>query len=213
MAGSTPLAEVERSREQGLTFTFPPAEVRVTKYVAPSPYPRKFTYSACPKRLGTGRLCSRSLELGPSSRPSCGHDLPGVAQYRFEIVCFDAMHDRSPPLHVRVWESAAVLLGISANDFSTCTESEQVEYMRTLMERTPRLKVTLRTANCEVKALHLAWSGGRRRPYVPLPFSLRGLVRTPGIMHMPPEHTGEDSPPRLAQLTQPTTPTAEEVLR
>ncbi|CAM6099887.1 unnamed protein product [Calypogeia fissa] len=207
MAGSTPLAEVERNREQGLTFTFPPAEVRVTNYVAPRPYPRKFTYSACPFRLGTGRLCSNSLKPGPS----CSHELPGVAQYHFQIVCFDAMHDRSPPLHVRVWESAAVLLGISANDFSTCTESEQVEYMRALMERTLRLKVTLRTANCEVKALHLAWSRGR--PYVPLPLSLRGLVRTPGIMHTPPEHTGGDSPPRLAQLTQLTSPTAEEVLR
>ncbi|CAM6091867.1 unnamed protein product [Calypogeia fissa] len=180
MAGSTPLAVVERSREQGLTFTFPPAEVYVTNYVAPSPYPRKFTYSACPKRLGTGRLCSKSLELGPT----CGHNLPGAAQYRFQIVCSDASHDRSTLLYVRVWESAAVLLGISANDFSTCTESDQVEYMRALMERSPRLKVTLRTANCEVKALHLAWLGVR--PYVPLPLSLRGRVRTPGIMHMPP---------------------------
>jgi hypothetical protein len=160
MGGWTSLSEVEESRGNGDSCTFPAACVWIANFVAPNPYPRRFVYQACPERLPSGRICSKSLEFGPCLK----HDSPPIWKFRFQVVVFDAIHGGIPPLHVNMWDAASVLLGCSPEEFSGWGQVEQVAILDAVMESTPRAEIVLRTTDKGVSVQHLALLDARRLP-------------------------------------------------
>lgn len=107
------LSHVEEARAAGNKQTFSPSSVY--NFVASHPYPRKFTYSACP-------ICKKSQEFGTN----CEHKVASQFAFRFQLVLMDALHDGCPPLRAHVWDKGAQFLGTSTTDFATLSEAEQI---------------------------------------------------------------------------------------
>lgn len=146
MAPWTSLVEVEETRISGKSFSFPTTIVWAGNYVARSPYPRKFTYVACPYTNDSGFPCGKSLEFGPR----CGHDLPGIPKFRFELILFDAFYAGCKPLRVNIWDSASIFVGRSAVQFSNLSEEFQIQTIQSVVHRCPKLGVTLVVEDREV---------------------------------------------------------------
>lgn len=146
MTSWTSLSEVEEARTSGKKMTFAPALVWAANHIASSPYPRKFTYSACPGRGSAGLSCGKSLEFGPK----CAHTLAGIPKYRFQLLLFDAHHSQCSPLTAQVWDCASTLLGLTALEFSRLSEMYQMNIVQSILQCSPKLEVTVAVKDMEL---------------------------------------------------------------
>ncbi|CAM6082296.1 unnamed protein product [Calypogeia fissa] len=153
MVAWTSLAEVEDFRAAGKTVTFDPSLVWLVNYDAPNPYPRKFTYSSCPFRYKSGRVCGKSLEFSPK----CDHDLPASVSFRFHVQMIDAIYGGISPISAQVWDVGNSLFECSAVEFAERDELQQIDYAHSILHKSPRAKVRLSASNYEVKLLGITF--------------------------------------------------------
>lgn len=123
-----------------------PIRCFVVNFDAPQPYPKKFTYLACSRLLGTNRPCSKAIE-GPYK---CDHNSleRGTWEdcYRFDVWVADgSIGPENPPLRIALFDAAkSLLLQKSAGDFSLQTEAVQVASVKGVIDKMPLVDVWIK---------------------------------------------------------------------
>ena len=122
------LVDVANAIRSGRTRSFRWLRCFVVNYRADFEFPSKFSYNGCNISKANGQFCAISTD----SIDPCEHNRYEVKHsqrmYRFELQVTD--RSPSPPLHVTVFDQAQVLLGISAEQLSRRSPSEQLAHLK-----------------------------------------------------------------------------------
>lgn len=145
---------------------FPPAEVWIANFRAPNPFPTKFTYQACTAWIAGGGTCGKSIEHGRTCRH---HSAPTKPAFRFQVVVFDCHNVLREPLIVNLWGAAGLFLECAPWAFSCAPPEIQLDYVRAVVDATPKVQMYLRTKDGVASAYFISTC---LRSRVPLPIEM-----------------------------------------